>query len=324
METVTILGIHQPVSRVCLGTMTFGSQVNEETAASMLSVALERGINFVDTANVYNKGASEEMTGRLLKGRREQVVLATKVGIAMGTEPLDQGLSRKTIMYQVENSLRRLQTDYVDIYYLHAPDHKTPIEESLSAVTDLHRQGKIRALGVSNYAAWQVVQMRWLAETKKLVPVAIAQPMYNLLARRLDAEFIPMAKQIGIATAVYNPLAGGLLTGKHTSASAAPPTGTRFDKNAAYQSRYWLPENFDAVSRLAAAAQEEQRSLVSLSLNWLLKHSPADCVILGASSLEQFEGNLNTLNEPPLQAKTLEVCEDVARSLQGVAPTYIR
>lgn len=323
MEMRTLGQTNLNVSRIALGTMTFGKQVDERTAASMLDACLERGVNFIDTANVYNAGASEAIVGRLLRGRRDKVVLATKVGIKVGEQPQDVGLSRRAVHHQLEESLRRLQTDHIDVYYLHQPDPSTPLDETLAAVDELVRQGKIRAVGASNYAAWQVCRMRWLAQVKNLVPVAVTQPMYNLLARGIEPEFLPMCRALCVSTVVYNPLAGGLLTGKH-AAGNPPTTGSRFDGNAVYQDRYWHPENFEAVARLTAAAREEGRSPASVALCWLLHHTPVDCVIVGASSLDQLTENLDAAEQGPCSAAILAACQEVWPIVRGISPIYHR
>ena len=324
MEMRTLAGTKLSVSRLCLGTMTFGAQVDQPTAASMLDLCLERGINFVDTANVYNKGASETIVGQVLRGRRDKVVLASKVGIRAGDEPHDVGLSRRTIQHQIEASLRRLQTDYLDLYYLHQPDESTPLEETLAAFDELVRQGKVRYIGASNYAAWQVCRMHWLAERNALQPPTVMQPMYNLLARGIEQELLPMCRGLGLSTVAYNPLAGGLLTGKHRP-DGAPAAGTRFDANPAYQGRYWHHQNFEAVARLSSAAQAEGRSLVSIALGWLLHHTPTDCVILGASNLDQLASNLNAAAEGRACSKEmLIICDEIWRTLRGISPIYHR
>jgi aryl-alcohol dehydrogenase-like predicted oxidoreductase len=303
--------------------MTFGKQVDERTAASMLDLCLERGVNFVDTANVYNAGASESFLGRILQGRRDRVVLATKVGNKAGDRPEDHGLSARAVRFQIEESLRRLNTDRVDIYYLHQPDPSTPLEASLQVFDQLQREGKIRSLGASNYSAWQVCRMRWLADGEGYSPVQITQPMYNLLARGIEADFLAMCRALGLATVVYNPLAGGMLTGKH-SLEQAPAVGTRFDGNVVYRDRYWHPENFAAVRRLQEAAREEGRSLVSLALCWLLHHTTIDGVILGASSLEQLAANLDAASAGPCSPASLAICDHVWESLRGISPRYHR
>ena len=322
METRTLGKTNLRVSRVCLGTMTFGAQTDEATAVQMVNLCLERGINFFDTANVYNAGVSETIVGRALQGRRDQVVLASKVAGKMGPDPDQAGLSRAAILRAAEESLRRLQTDYLDLYYLHWPDYSVPFEESLEAVGQLVKDGKVRHVGVSNYASWQVVRLLWLAEKKDLPTVGITQPMYNLIARGIEQEFLPMCREFGIGTVVYNPLAGGILTGKQKF--EAPLAGTRFDKNQAYLDRYWHQQNFAALEELSRAAQESHRSLVSLALAWLLHHSPADSVIVGASRLAHLEENLRAAGEGPLPPETVATCDRVWAQLRGASPKYNR
>lgn len=322
MDVRTLQGTDLTVSRLSLGTMTFGGQADEDDAASMLDCALENGINFVDTANVYNAGRSEEILGRLLDGRRDRVILASKVGSMTGATPGEKRLSASAIREAIEASLRRLRTDYVDLYYLHQPDDAVPLEESLEAVEELVREGKVREVGASNYASWQMCRMLWLAKERGYRPVRVTQPMYNPIARGIEQEFLPMCREFSLATIVYNPLAGGLLTGKHRADSAR--AGTRFSENRMYRDRYWHDENFEAVRELAAVAKAEDRSLVGLSLSWLLHHTAADGLILGASRLEQLEANLRAAAEGPLSAGAVEACDAVWLRLRGVSPKYNR
>jgi aryl-alcohol dehydrogenase-like predicted oxidoreductase len=225
-------------------------------------------------------------------------------------------------MRAVEESLQRLQTDYLDIYYLHQPDYDVSLEESLETMQELVKAGKVRYPASSNYASWQVGQMLCLAEKQDYQSATIAQQMYNLVARGLEQEFVPMARELSVSIIAYNPLAGGLLTGKHHSDSITP--GTRFDKNSMYQDRYWHEQNFHAVERLQAVAQQSGRSLISLSLNWLMHHTVADCVILGASKLEQLKENLTVLDEGPLPSEVVELCDEVWNDLRGLTPLYNR
>jgi aryl-alcohol dehydrogenase-like predicted oxidoreductase len=232
------------------------------------------------------------------------------------------GLSKRLVIKAAEDSLRRLRTDYVDLFYLHAPDPDTPLEETLSALDSLVTAGKVRYAASSNYASWQICRMLWIAERNGYQPARVVQPMYNLLARRIEDEFLPFCRANGISIVVYNPLAGGLLTAKH--ASAAPLPGTRFDGNQAYLDRYWNELNFQAVQKLAATATNSGRSLVSMSLNWLLHHAGADCVILGASKIEQLEENLRALEDGPLDTASLASCEEACAMVRGAAPKYNR
>jgi aryl-alcohol dehydrogenase-like predicted oxidoreductase len=310
------------VSRFCFGTMTLGKPLDQASTNEVIGRCLDAGINFFDTANMYNAGVAETLLGEALKGSRDKVVLASKVFFKMGDEPDQQGLSRKAILRAVDESLRRLQTNYLDIYYLHAPDHTIPVEESLEAMDSLVKQGKVRYIASSNYAGWEVVQMAWLAKERGWQAPHISQPMYNLLARGIEQEYLAMCKQFGISTVVYNPLAGGLLTGKHRQEAVIP--GTRFDKNKLYQDRYWHTQYFHAVERLREIAKNAGRSLVSLALNWLLHHTVTDVVILGASSLAQLNENLAAGEEGPLRKEVVQACDEVWRELRGPLPVYNR
>jgi len=322
METRTLGKTNLRVSRVCLGTMTFGAQTDEATAIQMVNTCLERGVNFFDTANVYNAGASETIVGRALKGRRDRVVLASKVAGKMGPDPDQAGLSRTAIKRAIDESLRRLQTDYLDLYYLHWPDYSVPFEESLEAMGELVRDGKVRHVAASNYASWQMVRLLWLAEQRKLPAVTVTQPMLNLLARGIETEFLPMCREFGIGTVVYNPLAGGILTGKQKF--EAPIAGTRFDKNQMYLDRYWHEQNFTALEELSGVAREAGRSLVSLALNWVLHHAGVDCAIIGASRLAHLEENLRAAEEGPLPPEIVASCDRIWSRLRGPSPKYNR
>ena len=318
----TLLQTDLHVSRVCLGTMTFGDQADESVSRQLVDFCLEQGVNFFDTANVYVQGRSEEILGESLKGRRDQVILATKVRGRMGDGPDQEGLSSAAIVRAIEESLRRLQTDYVDLYYLHQPDYAVPVEETLEAADRLRQQGKIRYLGSSNYAAWQVSQLLWTARTRGWPSPHVSQPMYNLLARGIEQEYLTMAKEMDVSTIVYNPLAGGLLTGKHQP--EAYTAGTRFDGNAMYQERYWHEANFRAVADLGQLANSCGRSLSSLALNWILHHTQADAMILGASRLDQIQQNLAACQEGPLPQEVVDQCDRIWERLRGVTPRYNR
>lgn len=322
MNYRNLKGTDLDVSRACFGTMTFGSQVDEALAATMINYCLDQGINFFDTANMYQQGVSEQLLGKALRGKREKIVLASKVRGKMGEAADQVGLSRAAIMRAVDESLQRLQTDYLDIYYLHQPDYEVPLEETLETMQELVKSGRVLYPASSNYASWQVGEMLCLADMKNYKPAVIAQQMYNLLARGIEQEFVPMAKEFGVSLIAYNPLAGGLLTGKHNGSAITP--GTRFDKNAMYQDRYWHEQNFAAVERLQSLAERAGRSLISLALNWLMHHTPTDCIILGASRIEQLQQNLAALAEGPLPPEVVERCDELSRDLRGPTPTYNR
>ena len=322
MESTTLSTTGLKVSRLCFGTMTFGGQTDEQTSVRMVERAMDAGLNFFDTANVYTGGTSEIILGRALKGRRHRVILATKVSNKTGDAPDQKGLSRPAIRRAIDESLKRLETDYLDLYYMHIPDRATPLEESLAAMDELVKEGKIRHVALSNYAAWQVVQMHWISAKHNYSPPVVSQPMYNLLARGIETEFLPMSNAFGVANVVFNPLAGGLLTGKHNS--SAPLRGSRFDREKMYIDRYWNNDNFSAVEAVRDIAQKSGRSMISLALCWLLHHTAVECVILGASKLEQLDQNLAAAGEGPLDAETLAALDKVWARLKGVAPRYIR
>jgi aryl-alcohol dehydrogenase-like predicted oxidoreductase len=322
MKHVTLSGTDLQTSQVVLGTMTFGSQVDLGEARNMVHTCLDRGISLFDTANAYNEGRSEEILGQLVKDRREQVLIATKVGNPMGSDPTDAGLNRAAIFEAIDASLERLQTDYVDVYYLHKPDWSTPIEESLEAMDALVRAGKIRYGATSNYAAWQMAEMLWLAERNGWQPLLVSQPMYNLVARRLDDEYAAFSKSCGLSNIAYNPLAGGLLTGKHQP-EASPQPGSRFTMEN-YRERYWNAAQFAAVARLGDLAAEAGLTLVELSFRWLLSRPLVDAVLLGASSLEQLWSNLAACEETALNEELATACDEVWQELRGAAPNYNR
>ena len=321
MDTRTLLHTDLTVSRAGFGSMTFGTQADEAETRRLVDTCIDHGINFFDTANAYNQGRAETVLGNVLKGRRNRFVVASKVG--MKTGPSDTSpLSRSSILKNIDESLRRLQTDYLDLYYLHMPDWTIPIEESLEAMDQVVRAGKVRHLGTSNYAGWQVVQILWISERRGYRMPYVSQPMYNLLARGIEQEYLSMCKEFGVSAVVYNPLAGGLLSGKHQPERPIP--GTRFDNNQLYLDRYWHPAYFDAVDRLRAIAEEAGRSLVDLSLSWLLHHTASDCIILGASKMAQLEQNLAAWESGPLPADVLAACDAVWAGLRGITPKYNR
>jgi 1-deoxyxylulose-5-phosphate synthase len=279
------------VSEICLGTMTFGSQADEQASRAIVRRALDAGVNFFDTANVYNAGVSEEFTGRALKDIRRDIVLATKVHGKMGPGPNDQGQSRKHIMDAIEQSLRRLGTDYIDLYQVHRFDPTTPLEETLRALDDLVHSGKVRYLGASNYAAWQLCTALWTSDKFGLARYDCLQPRYNLISRAIDQEVLPLCQAQGVGVIVYNPLAGGMLTGKHRR-QAPPAAGTRFDINPMYHNRYWQERVFDAVDRFRNIAAGTGHSMAQVALAWSLTNPVVTSAILGASRVEQLDETL--------------------------------
>lgn len=308
---------------IMLGTMTFGDQVDERTAASMVEIARTAGVWTFDTSNNYNDGRSEEILGRIVKPFRDQILITTKVGSPVGQQdPSAVGLTAKAIRNGIDASLRRLGTDYVDLYYLHRPDWNTPIEESLEAIAELVASGKVLSVAQSNYAAWQVAEMHYLAERNGWPKVQTTQIMYNLLARRVETEYAACSRRFDLFNVVYNPLAGGLLTGKHL-ADKSWAEGTRFSKES-YRDRYWNEAQFDAVTGLHQLATRTGLTLVELAFRWVRDQPLTDSIVLGASSEEQLRGNLAALSGPSLDAETAHACDEITMSLTGVAPHYNR
>jgi len=311
------------VSRACMGTMTFGSQVDPGEAKQMIDRCIDSGINFFDTANVYNQGASEEILGAALGARRRDVIVASKARGAMGSPTGYVGLSRGAIRQAIEDSLRRLRTDYLDLYYLHLPDYETPIEESLDAMEELVQEGKVRYPATSNYSAWQMYEMFSICERNGYASPWVAQPMYNLAARGIEQEYLAFTERMGISNVVYNPLAGGLLTGKQPK-EGEPLAGTRFDGNKMYLDRFWHAAYFEAVEEVKAIAGQADQTPVQLAFSWLQAQEQAHCIILGASRLAQLEENLVAFDAAPLSPETLNACDRVWEKLRGPTPEYNR
>ena len=289
------------VSRLCLGTMTFGLQSDESTAVAILDRAAEGGIDFLDTSDAYplggdlsTRGITEEILGRWLQGKRDRFIVATKCFAPTGPAPFDGGNSRKHILAAVDASLRRLQTDYIDLYQLHGYDQATPIDETLGALDDIVHAGKVRYIGCSNFLTYQLVRAIGRSETLRLARFDSVQPRYNLLFRQIEREMLPFCGEEGVGVIPYNPIAGGLLSGKHTH-SAPPPDGTRFTLGTAaenYQSRYWHDREFETVDVLRPLADEAGVSLVTLSVAWVLAHPAITAPIIGASRPDQLAASL--------------------------------
>lgn len=270
-----------------LGAMNFGKRTTEAESNAILERAFELGLRHIDTANAYNDGASERIVGAFVRPIRQEITLATKCGFGRIAGKLE-GLSPERIRTALDESLDRLGTDYVDIYYLHVPDHDTPIEATLEAVARLLEQKKIRAWGVSNYAAWQILEMIHIADARKMPRPIVAQQLYNVLIRQLDVEYFGFARRYGIHTTVYNPLAGGLLAGKHRR-DGSTQEGSRFDKNRLYLGRYFTDTMFDRVEALAELAKAEGMSVLDLSYAWLAGAPGVDSILLGPASRAQLE-----------------------------------
>ena len=278
------------VSTVGLGTNNFGGRIDAERSAAVLRQCIDEGINFIDTANIYGRSVSEQHIGETVKGIRSQVLIATKVSGAMGDGPNDRGNSRYHIMEQVEASLRRLQTDYIDLYQIHFTDPSTPIEETLRALDDLVRQGKVRYIGCSNFAAWQVCEAYWTSKALNLNAFVSVQPEYSMLNRDVERELVPFCEAYNVGVIPYFPLAGGFLTGKYQQGQPVPE-GTRFAGNERAQQRTLTERNFTFLSRLESFAEERGHPIVELAIAWLLGKSIVSSVIAGATRPEQVTAN---------------------------------
>lgn len=271
--------------------MNFGTRTERAEAERIVARALERGLRFFDTANVYHAGESERLLGRALGARRSECRIASKVGLDRHGDHAE-GLSRQAIASAIDGTLSRLGTDYVDVYYLHAPDHSTPIEETLDAVHTLIDAGKIRHFGVSNYAAWQILEIDMLCDARGMPRPVMSQVLYNVLIRELEIEYFAFARRYPIHSAVYNPLAGGLLAGG-ASRDRGPRAGSRFDHNTMYLGRYWTERMFARVAALQPIAEREGLSLVELSYAWLCGRSGVDSILVGPATLAHLDAALD-------------------------------
>jgi aryl-alcohol dehydrogenase-like predicted oxidoreductase len=335
------------VSAFCLGTMTFGRQVEEKESLRIIDRALEAGVNFIDTADMYVNGVTEQIVGKAMKGKRDSLVVASKAGHLRklaakygeqkvsgpidlarpkpftpwpggeGTGPNDMGLSRKHILQAVEGSLKRLGTDYLDIYYAHMPDYDTPLEETLRAMDDLVRQGKVRYLGCSNFRAFQLCKALWISDKHNLARWDVIQPPFNLLTRDIEYELLPLCREEGIGVCPFSPMAAGLLTGKYEKGKA-PLEGARFSLakwGYTYNQKYWDELNFAAVGQLGKIAAGRGRSLSQFALAWVLNTPGITAIVNGATSMGQLEENLGAV-DIKLSREEMEACDEVWHMLR--------
>jgi 1-deoxyxylulose-5-phosphate synthase len=315
------------VTNLCLGTMTFGNQADKQTAFAIMDKAFEAGINFFDTADVYplggtfeQLGSTEETIGEWLRGKRDKIVLATKCFGAMGPGANEQGLSRKHIMQSIEDSLRRLKTDYVDLYQAHQFDVNIPLEETLRAYDDLVTQGKVRYIGVSNWRSWQITKALGIAERKNYVPIESVQPRYNLLFRMIEDELVPMAVNEGIGLITYNPLAGGMLTGRYKRGQQVE-AGTRFGlagvskAGELYQGRYWQEPIFEAIEKYQQWCTERGYNMASTAVRWVTQQTGITSAIIGASQPEQLDASLAAAEQTVLNDEELQWLDQLWFSL---------
>ncbi len=292
------------VSEICLGTMTFGNQADEQTSFAIMDIADNAGVNFIDTADVYplgggleKVGATEIIVGNWIKRRgvREKIVLATKCRGAMGPEPNDEGLSRRHIISACEASLKRLQTDYIDLYQVHSPDPSTPIEETMRALDDLVKSGKVRYIGCSNYLGWQLAEALWTSDKFNLARFDCDQPRYNILFRMIEDEILPLCQSQGVGVIAFNPLAGGMLTGRYQKGQGLEQ-GTRFalgnNSGELYRKRYWKDAMFEAVDAIKQFLAPRDKSLTHVALAWVLQNPVVTSAIIGASRPDQLADSL--------------------------------
>ena len=309
------------VSELCLGCMTFGRETDDGDSREIVGRFLEAGGNFIDTADVYSKGVSEEITGRAIKGLRDDVVLATKVFFPMGEGPNDTGLSRKHVTQGCEDSLRRLGTDYIDLYQVHCWDGVTPLEETLSALTDLVRSGKVRYIGVSNFTGWQLMKSVCMSEATGLERFVCLQPQYSLVERNIEREILPICLEEGLGVIPWSPLGGGFLSGKYRRDEELPE-GSRISEAVESMEEHWdrraTARNWAALDVVGRISEETGKSYAQISLNWLLRQNGVTAPIIGARTLEQLEDNIGASGWKLTSEQVEELSE--ASALEEVYP----
>ena len=313
------------LSRLVLGTMTFGDTVDAATAERMVDVALDNGVSAIDTANGYAGGASETILSGILPSRRDRVHLASKAGMPNPDAGDNSPLSPAGLRASVDGSLRRLGVERLDLFYLHQPDRVTPVVETLATVSELVAEGKIGSLGVSNFAAWQIAELNAAADAVGTDRPVVAQQLYNLVARRIEEEYFEFADTTGLLTMVYNPLGGGLLTGRHRFEQK--PTGGRFGDSrlaAMYTERYWDATLFEAITALQEIAAGAGIPMTELALRWLLGQERVGALLLGGSKVEHLESNIATAALGALPAEVVAACDAVGAALRGPMPAYNR
>ncbi len=334
------------VSTFCLGTMMFGKAADEQESLRIIHKAIDAGVTFIDTADMYQNGVTEQILAKAIKGTRNSLVIASKAGHIRGLDkkygeqkisgpidlarprpfhpwpagmnigPNDMGLSRKHMMQAVEAILSRLETDYLDIYYAHMPDYDTPLDETLRAMDDLVRQGKVRYLGCSNFRAYQLCKALWISDKQSLARWDIIQPPFNLLARDIEYELLPLCIEEGIGVAVFSPLAAGFLSGKYEKGKP-PIEGRRFAMGKVgfrYNQAYWTDIDFDAVEQLKKIAGDHGKTLSQLALAWVLNKKGITSIVCGTTSMEQLEQNLSAV-ELKVSQDELDACDAVWHQL---------
>jgi aryl-alcohol dehydrogenase-like predicted oxidoreductase len=321
MELRTLARTGLKLSALTLGSMEFGSKIDEAEAGRIFDMAIDAGVNIVDTANCYAGGRSEEIVGRLIAAKRGRLLLATKFSVPIdAADPNLGGTSRHNVIAACEASLRRLNTDHIDVYYIHRPFTQTAIDETLRALDDLVRAGKVRTIGSSSFAAWQLVEALWCSSDLRLNRIAVEQSPYHLLDRRVERELVPAALTHGIGLTVWSPLAGGLLTGKYRDERAG--ANARLSPDNDWGKKHFTPAATAAVSALAALADEHGVSLASLSLAWTLQRPGVSSLVLGARDCAQFGEQLAAL-EVKLATDTLDEIDRIVPRGGVTVPYYL-
>ena len=297
------------VSELCLGTMVLGSSTNEKDSISLIHRALSDGINFIDTANGYNNGLSEQIVGEAVNDRRNDVIITTKVNASMGSGPNDGGLSRHHILTEVENSLQRLQTNHIDLYMLHRPDPSTPLEESITVLNDLVRQGKVRYIGMSNHKSWEICSAIWMAELKNLTKVSAVQDLYNIVNRDIEVELLPFCKEYGLGVMAYSPLARGVMTGKYLPGKPIPTDSRAGQGDSRILESEMREHSLMVASKLSTISKSVGKSTSQIALNWVLINRAISSAIIGPRNLEQYEDNIGALGWNIPKPNLLEIDE---------------
>ena len=326
MEYKKLPGTELTVSRACLGTMTFGDRLDAAAAAEAVAFAVEQGINFVDTADIYPRfhtETAERILGEAMKPWRDKLVVATKAGGETGPGPDGRGLGKKHLTAALEGSLRRLQTDCIDLYYAHFPDRDVSPAELAETMNGFIRAGKIRHYGVSNFSAWQLCELVLTARSMGLEPPVATESVYNLVTRGVEGELLPFLEKYGMGLVVYNPLAGGLLTGKYLPGEAGNSQG-RLSRDAEYGRRYGSAENRLAAERLGALAAGRGQTLLALALQWLCAREAVTSVILGFSSFGQLREDLEAINQTPPAPLPEAELQEIWEALSGGRFAYYR
>lgn len=324
IPTVTLDGVATPLTGIVMGTMSMGDTADAAASEALFEAAIDAGITGIDCANGYARGTTEALIAPFVKRHREGIVLSTKAGMPHPDAGDNAPLSRAGLTASVEGSLGRLGVESIDLFYLHQPDRSTPVVETMETIAGLHEAGKIKALGVSNYSAWQALEVIQAAKELDTIAPVVGQNVYNLLARRVEDEWVEFAETHGLLTMCYNPLAGGLLVQVPQGADAP----TRFSAGSSlaemYKKRYWTPEFLAALAELATVAADAGLSMPELGLRWLVSQPGAGAVLVGGDRAEHLASNLESLLKGPLPQDVLAACQEISDPLKGVMPAYNR